>query len=215
MSDQPIRTPTMAEALRIAINAWLEDHQGPLPGRIERFDPARGVADVKPLLKPTITLEDGTGAVIEHPVLADVPVWVWGTGAEAGDLRVTMPIRPGTTGVLFFMGGSMDIWKQQGGLVDPKDPRRFHLSDAVFAPGLQPFSSPYQGHEDGVITIGSNGGAAEFVATAQRVLTELDKLKTAVNGHTHLSNGAPPQTGVAGVPVSVSAPASATVKIKG
>jgi len=52
------------------------------------------------------------------------------------------PVAVGDTGLLVFCDGSLDVWLSKGGLVDPLDDRHHALSDAVFIPGLRPFSNP-------------------------------------------------------------------------
>src|SRR4029077_19438930 len=54
-----------------------------------------------------------------------------------------LPIKPGDTGIALFCERSLQVWSQTGGAVDPADPRHHHLSDAVFVPGLYPFSQPF------------------------------------------------------------------------
>jgi hypothetical protein len=182
-----------------------------LVGRIESYDATTQTATVKPLLKDEVKQEDGTTAVESLPVLQGVPVAFPG----GGGMRMTFPVAAGDYCELHFSDRSLDQWKAKGGEVDPIDRARHALKDAVARVGIRPPAAPWSGADASCVTIGSDAGAAEFVATATRVLTELNKLKDAINGHTHASNGTAPTSGVAGIPVSVSAPASATVKIKG
>jgi hypothetical protein len=55
---------------------------------------------------------------------------------------LVVPVEVGDTGLLVFADDSLDIWLSKGGLVDPLDDRHHALSDAVFIPGLRPFSNP-------------------------------------------------------------------------
>lgn len=55
---------------------------------------------------------------------------------------LVVPVAVGTTGLLVFCDDSLDVWLSKGGLVDPLDDRHHALSDAVFIPGLRPFSNP-------------------------------------------------------------------------
>lgn len=55
---------------------------------------------------------------------------------------LVLPVAKGDTGLLIFCDSSLDVWLARGGLVDPLDDRHHSLSDAVFIPGLRPFSSP-------------------------------------------------------------------------
>lgn len=81
-------------------------------------------------LAPT---EDGGTVAETLPVLSSVPV-CW---PGAGGMRLILPLKKGDTGYLMFSEASIDAWQAKGGLVDPGDPRRFHLADAWFVPGLK------------------------------------------------------------------------------
>lgn len=59
---------------------------------------------------------------------------------SGADLIVNVSV--GDTGLLVFCDDSLDVWLSKGGLVDPLDDRHHALSDAVFVPGLRPFSNP-------------------------------------------------------------------------
>jgi len=82
---------------------------------------------------------EGTEYVLP-PTLTEVPVCFTGSGAYTH----TVPIAAGTTGVLLVMESSIDEWLITNGPVQPEDPRRFALQDAVFLPMLRRFSPASQ-----------------------------------------------------------------------
>jgi hypothetical protein len=213
-----LASPSLAEVLRRARSRAVQDVRVGLPGVVVAYDSATQLADVKPQISDTFEEEDGTVSNIAIPVIVNVPV-IFPAG---GGMRITFPVRTGDTVWLMFSDRSLDAWLSAGGDTAPADLRRHHLSDAVAIPGLHPNNAAWSDADTSVITLGSDSGAAEFVATAERVLTELNKIRTAFNAHTHVVTGTSatggPVTGSAATPTSMttlSAPASSTVKVKG
>lgn len=206
----PVQTPSLAEVFSNFRESLMADLRVALPARVERYDSATQLVDVQPLLKESVAQEDGTTAAVRLPMITNVPVVFPG----AGGMRITFPVAVGDTVLLVFADRSLDVWQTHGGETAPDDARRHHLTDAVAIPGLHANSAPHAGADTALLTIGSDAGAEDMVATANRVLTELNKVVSAFNSHTHVESGgttAPPVPQVAGVV----APASATVKVRG
>lgn len=142
-----------------------------LPGAIVKYDRDTQTAQVQPMIKRGYKGEAGERFVETLPVINAVPVmWLGGSAAH-----ITMPLAVGDTGLLVFCEQSIDRWKSRGAVIDPEDDRRFHLSDAVFYPGLRAAKNK----------IGSNGPAGASVFTSDdlrlgskdaedRVLTTVD-----------------------------------------
>lgn len=185
-----------------------------LPCRVERYDSALQVVDVQPLIKDSHEGFDGERVYTDYPVIPNVPVLFPG----GGGMRITFPIAAGDTVLVVFGDRSHDRW-QHGtpGVNEPVDDHRHHLTDAYAIPGLHSNAAPWSGAEAGVITLGSDAGAPEFVATAQRVLTELERIATAFNTHVHTGvTTGPGSSGTTATPITgLQAPASATVKVRG
>lgn len=210
------RNPSLAAVLNAFRASLLADVRVSVPARVERYDATTQLIDAKPLLRDTFTEEDGSQSVLSLPVITNVPVVFPG----AGGFRLTFPVTVGDTVLLVFADRSIDAWLANGGETSPTDERHHHLSDAIAIPGLHPNNAPWSGAEAGVVTLGSDGGAAEFVATADRVLERLNNIATAFNAHVHASSGAPPTPVPGVIPLAttltgLTAPASSTVKIKG
>lgn len=174
-----------------------------LPGKIEAYDPSTQKCEVTPLIREVF--QDAT---ITLPKLTDIPV-VWPRG---GGAFVTLPLSKGDTVAIHIAGRSLDKWLAEGGLVTPDDTRKFSIGDAVVYPGLVPFSNNIDAHASNVVVgfesggqihIKSDGSVAlgsespsDFVALAQKVLDELNKIATAYNTHTHPV----PSLGTSGAP---------------
>lgn len=210
--------PTMQQVLNILFERASERLRVSLPGQVTRYDSAKQLVDVQPLLADSLEEEDGSLKKQVLPLLVSVPVCF----PSAGGFSITLPIQVGDTGLMVFADRSIGEWLEYGGQQTPADLRRHHLTDAVFYPGLRSKVDAIPDADSSVIAIGKDGEATDFAATAQRVLTELNKIRTAFNAHTHGSGtmvaGATPVTGLMSAPSAMAvmvSPASASVKIKG
>ena len=124
---------TWSEVIKEAINASLINVHTSLPARVEKY--SEGKADVVILIKRNINDE-----IIEYPKLTDVPVMQ--PRSNDGKSFLSLPIKKGDTGMVSFIERSIDKWLVNGQSTDPEDARKFDLSDAIFTPGLYPFSKP-------------------------------------------------------------------------
>ncbi len=144
---EPTTTPTDEDVIRMAIEQRLVNLNVSMPGVVESFDKATQTASIQPALKRKYS----EGEVVNLPVLQKVPV-VFPRGST---WSVTGPIVPGDTGHIIFSQRSIDVWKKDGGVVDPKDPRKFHITDAIFYPGLGPSSKALAVTDHLTLTSGS------------------------------------------------------------
>lgn len=217
------RTPTLEEVIREAITSRLIDLHVALPGRIELYHPAEQAADVQPLLLRSFPTVDGDEIAERLPIIPKVPI----VFPRSSDFFVTFPLKPGDLVTLIFMDRSIDTWTAGPGTeVDPVDTRMHSLSDAVAYPGGYPFPRSLKGAHPTNMVMGQDLGpqihikptgeihagsefATDFVALAQKVLTELNKVATGFNGHIHpgVTTG-PGVTGPAGPPPTGTPPTS-------
>jgi hypothetical protein len=121
---------SLEKAISSVVNAALANVHTAIPGMIDSFDGQK--ANVKPLIKRIMA----DGVTLPMPKLFNVPV----AFMQSKDFSITFPIQKGDTGLLLFTERSIDVWLSKGGEVKPRDTRRFDLSDAVFYPGLVPFT---------------------------------------------------------------------------
>lgn len=189
-----------AELIRAAIEAAIAELRVSLPGVVESVDIEKQTADVRPLILNKFVNDAGGATPEELPVLPTVPI-AW---PRAGGFFIHMPIRPGDTGLLVFTDYPIDQWRAKGGSipVDPLDLRTHSLTSPVFYPGLHDSKNPVGAVNSTDMIMGQDGGsvmhvkpngeihigsenAADFVALAQRVLDELDSIKTWADAHTH------------------------------
>lgn len=208
MSDtlpiQP-RSPTFDEVLANAVRSGLGEVHTNMPGRIVSYDADKQLCDVQPLVQQQVLQEDGTTASVSYPVLKNVPVIFPG----ANGFRITLPIVKDDEVSLCFTECSLEVWKANGGIVNPKDARRFHISDATATPGLHSNKAPWKKASKDAMTMGADSGPqvvfrtgsielgsdsdnppSDMVALASLVKTELshlhdklDSLVTAFNSN--------------------------------
>jgi hypothetical protein len=122
---------TLTKVISDAIENALSDLHTCLPGRIESYDEATGLAKVVPLLRRKYVKES---AAVELPVISGVPVIF----PRAGASWIKLPIKSGDYVLLVFAERSLDLWIERGGSIDPEDSAKFSLNDAVAIPGIYP-----------------------------------------------------------------------------
>lgn len=180
MDANPVTHPaSLAQAIRANILFELSKVNTCLPGSVEKYDSARRRAHIKPQLQKRLP----GGKTQSLPVIPGVPVQFL-LSTSRGGLR--FDLARGDTGLILFAQRSIDEWLAKGGDSDPKDVRRFALSDAIFIPGVQPFTGndsaaagalviDYDGAQikfkDGKIAIGGPG--AELLDLLDQVVTKL------------------------------------------
>jgi hypothetical protein len=153
----------LSTVLRQVIDGRLFDFHVALPGRVEKYDAATQKADVYPLVRGMREVADGQYTAEPNPVIPSVPVVFPGSGGY----RSTTPVSPGDTVLLIFSEASLDKWLHRGGDVDPEDPRRNHMSDAIAIPGLHPFNAAWTGAGSGHMTMGKDGGAQVVITDSE------------------------------------------------
>lgn len=124
-------TPKLVDAINELISSRLSDLNVALPAQIVSYDYDKNLAVIKPTIKRKYK---GEAESVELPTISNVPVCF----PRMGDGHLRFPVNKGDTGQAVFNQRSIDLWQVQGGIIDPEDPRRHSLSDAVFYPGLNP-----------------------------------------------------------------------------
>lgn len=107
-----------------------------LPARVERFDADRQCVDAQPWIDDVTIQADGTLLRERLQVATNCPVMY----PRSGPYAITFPIAVGSTVMLAFTSASLDRFLAIGGSVDPEDPRRHTISDAVAYPGGHSFA---------------------------------------------------------------------------
>lgn len=124
----------LPDVLRMVIENRLSTLHTALPGRIESYDSTTKKASVKPLIKKRFENNE----TLPLPVIENAPVVFPGTT----DFLLHYPLKQGDGCLILFSERSMESWLSLGGDVEPVDPRKFALADAICVPGLFPFNEP-------------------------------------------------------------------------
>ena len=187
-ADEPqLELSELVDRISVAANGKM--HTG-LVCKVVAFNAARRTVDVDPVVKQRYT--DGTRAPIG--ILPNIPVGY----QSGGGFAVTFPIAVGDHVFVSFAERSLDEWSAQGGSeIEPRDLRRFSLSDGVAvalleSPGL---TTPVDGsnmvigqtsalgarltiYANGKITIGTS--AAELLTLFDATLGALNTFAAAI-----------------------------------
>ena len=121
----PLQTPSPSAVMRMSIEAVLSEVHTALPGKIESYDAATGLAQVKPCLMKKFVYEQAAQSM---PIIPGVPVLM--------PRGVKIPVAAGDTCLLIFCERSIDRWLDKGGEVDPSDDSMFEINHAVAIVGL-------------------------------------------------------------------------------
>lgn len=123
-------TPSLTQVIRDMIDQQLLELHTAMPGEIVEYDYNTNLAVVQPVIKRKFKQ---MAQAMPLPLISNVPVFFPSTK----DAYLRLPIAVGDEGQIIFQERSIDNWLENGGVIDPLDPRKFHLSDAVFYPGLR------------------------------------------------------------------------------
>lgn len=203
------RTPTLAEVVSALFDDRLEDLRVAMPGRVERYDAEKKLADVQPLIRAIRRGESGERIAEKLPVVPNVPV-VFNGGSN---LRIVFPLRRSDTVVMLWSRQSLDKWLSTGGLVDPGVDHVDSLADVFAIPGLRDFKNPWSGGGGTWISIGRDDAEEEGVGLGETIKSHLDALKIAFDNHTHVAPGGGGVTSTP-TPTSPTVPDTASITVK-
>lgn len=209
------RTPSLASVMLKIQDNRLSDLHVALPCIVESYDATKQKVSVSIALKNHFIDEFDNDVLESFPVIPDVPVCFPGSGA----FRIVFPIKKGDSIAVIFSEMSLDVWLSSGGIVDPKDDRRNHLTDAIAIPGLRDFAHPipsaptdkmYLGNDDAFISIDDtavrlNTMSGQLVALSNKVDSVIDTIRLAHNLHVHGVAGTPPTTLISSQPSTAAA----------
>lgn len=149
------QTPDMPSILDSAMDRRLRGVYTCQVGSVTRYDATTQQVDVQPVVMSAYEAENGDRIAEVLPALIGIPV-AFPTG---GGYRLTLPIAVGDFVVVVHTHSSHDQWLVgTGAVVDPRDDRRHHLSDAVAFPAVRPFGNALQSAPTNCLSIGSDTG---------------------------------------------------------
>lgn len=199
--DSALEEITEAEVINAFIDARLNELHKIAIGRVESYDASKNTVSVTPMVNRMIP--DGAtppNYVSEKlPAMADVQV----AHFHGNGMFAAMPLAKGDFGILLYCDRNSAQWRATGNQSDPGDLGLHTMSSALFVPAMFADKSPIQNADANNLVIGSdsNGSsrivikpsgeidagasASQFVAMAEKVLSELNSIKSAFSAHTH------------------------------
>lgn len=213
-------SPNENDVTRAAINVALSELHTSLPGTVKTFDRDTQTVSVQPMVKRAIKRLNGDLTHETLPIVQNVPVMF----PRGGGCSIQWPISEGDAVLLVFSEAATAQWRATGQISEPGDLRRHDLSYAYAIPGGAPGGDELTAPTgtEMLITPTSHlrvgGPTADFVALAEKVMTEMNKIRTAHNNHTHtvtVTGSATTQSGTTAAPTnmgSLSSVASSTLK---
>jgi len=160
-----VDTPTIEDLIRIVAQGDSRAEVGPLPARVESYNPSQQSCDATPLV-----LVPGPEGLQTAPMVRSVPV-MWPSG---GGWSLHGPMAAGDLVWLVPAGADIGHWVVSGAVRSvAATERRLSLSDVVAIPGGRPFSSPLSASavaSDGVVLAGSKVYLGDSTASKKVVL---------------------------------------------
>lgn len=204
------RTPRTAEIINYALELFRAGFYVGRPVRVDAVDRAKGTVDVIPMLKDNYTDDSETVQHYDLPIIHALPIGF----PEGNGFVDTWPIQKGDQGWILFSDRSLDQWQQLGNIGNPVNPltefRHSLSAKGLFIPGgrsvkeaitewdaarrvIGKQGGPRIAMSDTLIHIGVAHGAdgADFIALAQKVLDNLNDLKTHFTAIETVITGAP------------------------
>lgn len=142
--EQQLRSQeSAASKLRVAI-----------PGIIQGFDPITQTATVQPSIREKVVNASGEHAMMEIPMLLDVPVIF----PKAGGLSITFPVSKGDECLVVFADMCIDAWWQSGGVQNQLETRRHDLSDGFAIMGVSSVPNTIKNYSTDSLQMRNNSG---------------------------------------------------------
>jgi hypothetical protein len=194
-------TPSGAEVVRLALNAFGNAFNVACPGRVESYDASNQTATVVPQVRRVVPgPEDGEDLLEDLPAVQSVPV----LHPRGGGFFVHVPIQAGDFVLLVFLDRDPSAFRSSGQVSNPPDQRLHSLAHAVAIPGLFPAAQTIGSASASNLVMGKDGaeglrvtltaaemqvgGSSDSAALASKVDSQLNNLKTAINGWAPVSN---------------------------
>ena len=192
------------------LNIFMRSFYVCLPCVVEAVNVTKQTVDIRPVLKTYNTV---TGNSVSRALISNVPFWMY----RAGDTYMTLPIKPGDTGLAIFSQRDISNWKEVGGEVPLQSTRIFDYNDALFLPYFGPVSNAVSNYNPNNITIVKNGKVIEVqdgtlnapdyaiecksVHATGTIKSDTDCISGTISGRTHKHGGVSTGTSNTGVPV--------------
>lgn len=192
------------------MNIFMLDYYFCLPCVVVAVNTAKQTVDIRPTLK---AYSKASNTSVSRALIANVPFWMY----RAGDTYMTLPIKPGDTGLAIFSQRDISNWKVVGGEVSLQSDRIHDYNDALFLPYFGPTANAVPNYNSNNITIVKNGKIIEVkdgtlyapdyaiecksVHATGLIASDTDCISSGISGKTHVHGGVSTGSGNTGAPV--------------
>lgn len=121
-----------------------------LPCKVVAVNVDIQTVDIQPTIKSYFR---GPKVHVERPIIKGVPFWMF----RAGDTYITLPIKPGDTGLAIFCQRDITNWKESGGVATIQSERVMDYNDAIFLPFVGAKTQAVSNYNPNFIEIVKNG----------------------------------------------------------
>lgn len=153
----PDRRANLESVIKTAIDAELKEVHTCLPAVVDKVDMSTQLVDAQITIKRKLADE-----LVLLPLLVDVPIRY----PRSNVFSITFPIEVGDHVMVIFCERSIDTWLTQGGIQDPYDIRKFHLSDAFAIPMMYPQTNVIPSFDASNLEIKTNSGDTKIIVKA-------------------------------------------------
>lgn len=198
-----------AQFLRKMIYLNMLGYYTALPCEVVAVNAAAQTVDIKPLLMAYYPEHDKS---VSRAVIAEVPF----VFQRAGDTWLSLPIKPGDTGLAIFCCRDISNWKEVGGEVVLKTGHCMDYNDAIFIPFVGAKAQAVPNYNPDYLEIVKNGktitvkdgvlDAPEYhfnvksVHASGTVESETDCISAGISGKGHIHGGVMSGDKVSGPP---------------
>lgn len=180
-----------------------------LPCKVVSVNTTKQMVDIQPLLMSYLPHSQES---VSRPVIKDVPFWTF----RAGDTYISLPIKPGDTGLAIFCQRDITNWKETGGEVPLQSERALDYNDAFYIPFIGSAAQAISGYDADYIEIVKNGkkitvkdgvlDAPDFQINCKSVHatgiieSDTDCVSAGISGAEHIHGGVTTGSGTTGAP---------------
>lgn len=125
-----------------------------LPCVVVAVNLEKQTVDIRPVLQ---SYSKATNTSAPRALIANVPFWMY----RANDTYITLPIKPGDTGLAIFSQRDITNWKEVGGEVVLQSDRIHDYNDALYLPYFGAAATAVPNYNSENITIVKNGKTIE------------------------------------------------------
>jgi len=176
--------PNLAEIIREALDARMNDLHVAMPAKVVSYDEATQTVEVQPMIRRAMLDTDGQPTHEELPNIPNVPV----AFPRSAAFQMTWPLAKGDPVLLVFNSSAIGQWRETGDLADPVDLRRHDLSYPVAFPNVGPNGDVAPTASDAVVMtpvapathVRVGGVSAQFVALESLVNARFKELADAI-----------------------------------